>query len=420
MDKRIVVRTPLTPGRLVQAYIDTYSFTNQYGGNINFEYVEEPLQEVSREQEVDPSAEAMPEFSIGDVSPYVELLPLLDVLKETQGSDTTFLDAVRAVISQNTPEDSITKLFPVFNDLVAALQKETATASREEEKFQKPIERVALETIATVTQSAQADDTTTHKEETEQMQHIVPTETEPEAESVEVKITKIITDEAGDEEEDADEVEVESFVQTNTTDDTLQQLIESGAAQAYQVAHYENPSLTMVVLDGNHPDVGTPTTHNTDPLSNSIFADKALRPGVVLHTSEGQHILRANPHMKVELRDVVRIVRVEEARKWGTDVSGESSRALSKPGELDELPGWNFDHEANTLVWIGKEASKLTSAEMTQAVYAGLQNELLEANCPPVGCRGPECYFFMYQLPRCKARKKESGWKADGTKKEPE
>lgn len=204
---------------------------------------------------------------------------------------------------------------------------------------------------------------------------------------------------------------------TTSGESKWNKLVEQHGAQVFELPHYDNPALRYAFVNASEP-----SSDNSSETAVAVLADAEAQIGALLFSGNGSHALYGDntEEDKVELRDVVRVIRMEEARKRGIDLDGESGRALSKPGELDEMPGWNFDHQANTLVWEGPDDSQISSEEMKQAVYAGLYNELLEANCPPVGCKGPECYFFMYQLPRCKQRKRESNWKANGTIREEE
>lgn len=410
-EKRNVIHTPLTVERLVRGFINEYIHSQQTDAPVQRVFEERELVEQPERLE---AALQMQTITVKEVSPYTELLPLIQLVEHVQGSNTTLLDTIDAVIAQNTPEAAVEKLFPVFADIVQHSQNDTPV-----EVEYAPIKRNAMDSIATV-----ASTDTPEREEPAAEKQPAPTQ-EPES----VKEPKPQPEPAAEttSNEPAETPVVETAVEPEpqpepTNEDeqehheepVTQEAVPVGV-QVFEVPHYDETALRLTVLP--HSD---PHSAEAAQAATELFTHPGVRAGIVLQSGNGTHVLRANPDVKVELRDVVRVIRVEEARKRGINLDGESSRALSKPGELNEMPGWNFEHQENVLMWEGPDDSQISPEEMMQAVYAGLSNELLEANCPPVGCRGPECYFFMYQLPRCKERKRESNWKANGTIREPE
>jgi len=129
--------------------------------------------------------------------------------------------------------------------------------------------------------------------------------------------------------------------------------------------------------------------NSTPQLVSSAFKDQHV--DVVVTTHNGFTIC-ANQKYSAFLPEVTRILQIEESRIQ----KNPASKSI-----------WKYDQTAHSIQDIDKvaEKSKLTPEAVVQAVAVGMHQTLLEKNCPPQGCRGPQCYFFDYSLARCAERK---------------
>jgi hypothetical protein len=118
----------------------------------------------------------------------------------------------------------------------------------------------------------------------------------------------------------------------------------------------------------------------------------------------------SNQKSEIQLQEVVRILRIEEARKKQIDTTQFTPEQLGSAGRLPQIPEWFYDKAANTIQNGGVipdsvAATQITADEVMSALAVGLNETVFEKLCPPQGCRGTHCYFFDYALQRCVPRK---------------
>lgn len=110
----------------------------------------------------------------------------------------------------------------------------------------------------------------------------------------------------------------------------------------------------------------------------------AAHIGIVVGPNNVYHISK-KPGLQFDLTQPLQIIQVEEQR-----AGGKASWIMAEP----------FQDIFST-------ESALTPEAIVNAISVGLNREIWEANCPPTGCTGEKCYFYEYQLDRCKERREE-------------
>lgn len=179
--------------------------------------------------------------------------------------------------------------------------------------------------------------------------------------------------------------------------------VQDGKGATYTMKHGDR-DVTVATIETSSMEMAGYLRNN-----RNIMAD------VVIQILPTGHInVVSKQSSTIELRDIVRILRVEEGRKKGVSLAGVSSQDLASRRRIPEIPEWFYDIAANTIqnggvVLESMEPTRLSPQEVLNAVMVGLDSSMLEKKCPPVGCRGSACYFFDFKLKRCEGRKKESG-----------
>ena len=179
---------------------------------------------------------------------------------------------------------------------------------------------------------------------------------------------------------------------------------KNGKGALYTMAHGDR-KVTVASIE-------TSSTEMAGYLRNN----RNIKADLVIQVLPSGHInLVSNQSSSLELKDIVRILRVEEGRKKGIDLSHVSEKDLASRRRIPEIDEWFYDIVANTVqnggvVLDSMQPTRLSAAEVLNAVYVGLDMYMLEKKCPPAGCRGNACYFFDFKLKRCTDRKKESGF----------
>lgn len=175
----------------------------------------------------------------------------------------------------------------------------------------------------------------------------------------------------------------------------------TGKAQIYQMKH-GNQELTVVMIETASMDI-------VGFLRNY----KKTRADIVIQALPSGHInIITKQNTKIQLADVIRILRTEEARKKKIDLGHPSSKDLSKPERLEKVPEWFYDTAANTVQNGGvipesTPPTVLAPQEVVNAVFVGLDKDLFEKTCEGKQCRTTDCYFYEYQLPRCIQRREQ-------------
>ncbi len=175
---------------------------------------------------------------------------------------------------------------------------------------------------------------------------------------------------------------------------------QSGKAEIFKMKHAKN-ELKVIRIETSSVDI-------VGFLRNY----KKTKADIVIQVLPSNHInIITKQDTKVDLKDIVAILRVEEARKKGLNPEKYSVKDLRETDRLKDIPEWFYDTAANTIQNGGvipesTPATDLSAEEVVNAVFVGLDREVLEKNCPDNTCRGKDCYFYHYQLQRCAPRKK--------------
>lgn len=110
---------------------------------------------------------------------------------------------------------------------------------------------------------------------------------------------------------------------------------------------------------------------------------------------------------RIDLRDVVAIIRVEEMRKKKIPFDKVNWKFLLAKGRMKEVEEWYYDTAANSLQNGGMMAEKvpptnLDLKDIKKALKIGLDYTVLDPRCPKDHCRLKKCPYYFYNLLRCR------------------
>lgn len=179
--------------------------------------------------------------------------------------------------------------------------------------------------------------------------------------------------------------------------------MQDGKMHAF-IANQKREEIRVIVIESNHPEMG-PFVHN----------HKEIKADVVAQIFEGGHVnITVKYRKRIDLDDVISILRIEEGRKKKLPFDKLNWNDLKNPDRVEHLEEWKYDPELpgifNTKA-IGLARNGATQLEMEdikKALVNGLDYQKLERKCPPVGCRGKKCRFYFYNLDRCRKRRKNT------------
>lgn len=139
-----------------------------------------------------------------------------------------------------------------------------------------------------------------------------------------------------------------------------------------------------------------------------LRAHPEIQADVVAQRFSSGHInIVTRQWRKINLKDVVAIVRVEEARKKKIPFDKINWRFLFNKGKMKEIPEWYYDTAANTLQNGGMlpeqvSPTNLTLRDIKRALKIGLDFKALARECPKTYCLLKKCSFYFYNLARCR------------------
>ena len=151
----------------------------------------------------------------------------------------------------------------------------------------------------------------------------------------------------------------------------LEEKISQGKAQMFKTKH-RGTQLKCIYIE----------TDNTS-MAGFLRSHKGGNYDVVaLRLSAGHTniLTRANPHLKIDLRSLAVLIRVEEASARGISLN-EDTNALSLPTIISEIPMWYYDTATNSLLNGGPnpkdiEATIIDSFVMIKLIEVGLAEKL--------------------------------------------
>jgi len=145
-------------------------------------------------------------------------------------------------------------------------------------------------------------------------------------------------------------------------------------------------------------------------IADYLFQNKKTSADVVIQQfSNGRIDIHTNPASPIDLAEVAKVIRLEEARVHGRDYTMTLRIFFAHEGFAEDSPEWWYDKSQQKFLNNSGPAAKapqsgLSVQDVLSAVYVGLSSDVWAKDCPPAGCIGNSCYFYDYGLPRCRAR----------------
>lgn len=138
-----------------------------------------------------------------------------------------------------------------------------------------------------------------------------------------------------------------------------------------------------------------------------LRAHPEIQADVVAQRFSSGHInIVTRQWRKINLKDVVAIVRVEEARKKRIPFDKINWKFLFNKGKMKEIPEWYYDTATNSLQNGGMlpeqvSPTSLTLRDIKRALKIGLDPKALARECTK-SCRSKKCNLYFYNMPRCR------------------
>ncbi len=117
---------------------------------------------------------------------------------------------------------------------------------------------------------------------------------------------------------------------------------------------------------------------------------------------------------RLDLREVVAVLRVEEMKAKKQPFDYVDWKGLYNKGKMREVPEWYYDTAANSIQNGGMMASVtpatgLTLQDIKKVLMVGLNFNELDTRCPHDHCLGKKCRFYFYNLIRCRKIRMSGG-----------
>lgn len=150
----------------------------------------------------------------------------------------------------------------------------------------------------------------------------------------------------------------------------------------------------------------------TDDLEAAKFARFMGAAVVVIKNSNGQVQILTTNNLRLDMRDVVRILR--SCEQWAKNERGVTDwKKLEQEGTIEEIPEWFLYREANNVMNGGHSrpdisATKLTLSSIVDAVKIGLENQFephCKERCQQGDCKSTlqnPCLWYKLGLLRCR------------------
>lgn len=145
---------------------------------------------------------------------------------------------------------------------------------------------------------------------------------------------------------------------------------------------------------------------NSDDLVEYLFFKKEVMADiVVIFGDKGKIIIRSKIEKKIDVLDVIAILRVETARKNKIPFDKINKHILNRSGVMPEIPHWEFYPESSTIISV--KPSHLDRLNIKRALLIGVDlNKMAKGMCPSKeGCIGKKCDFYSYNMLRCRKRR---------------
>ncbi len=202
--------------------------------------------------------------------------------------------------------------------------------------------------------------------------------------------------------EQAEEKRVQLFTE-------CQQAIEKGKLTSFMVQQGEKK--LKVVFTSCDEDA-----YVVDDIADYLLYKKeVLGDIIVIFTNKGKISIISKKEKKIDLLDIVAILRIETARHKKIPFDKINKHVLNRSGLMEGIEYWNFDLYNRRIDSI--KAVNLDKLIVKKAMLIGLDLDKVSAVCPAKeGCRGKKCTYYSYNMLRC--RKRRAGVKDDYQPKE--
>jgi len=128
---------------------------------------------------------------------------------------------------------------------------------------------------------------------------------------------------------------------------------------------------------------------------------------VVVENSNGHIQVLTNQEYKLDIRDVLRILRIWEQNKNGQTKKVEDWKVLESEETIPTIPQWYYHRDSNNILNGGSSrpdvpATKLSLEEVVSAVRIGLESSFLNCNGTCYSTFKKPCAWYELGLVRCR------------------
>lgn len=173
---------------------------------------------------------------------------------------------------------------------------------------------------------------------------------------------------------------------------------DEGRVEAF-VAKQKRESIRVLTIESDEAELA-PFLHNRKEIQADIVAQKF---------SSGKINVTSKHKLRIDLTDVVAVLRLDEARKRKLPFDRINWNDLRVEGRMEKIAGWNYDSEIGGIFFTGmgpkREPSQLELVDLKKALLVGLDFNNFDTRCPEQGCRGKKCRYYFYNLLRCRKRR---------------
>jgi hypothetical protein len=173
--------------------------------------------------------------------------------------------------------------------------------------------------------------------------------------------------------------------------------IKSGAMTSFVVSQDEK-NLKVVFIDYKEED-------NEDLIEYLFFKKEVMADIVVIFADKGNITIRAKIDKKIDLLDVIAVIRVETARKNKVPFDKINKHILNRSGVMPGIEYWDFNLESSTIKSL--KSAHLDKSNIKRAIMIGVDlSKMAKGMCPSKeGCIGKKCDFYSYNMLRCRKRR---------------
>lgn len=173
--------------------------------------------------------------------------------------------------------------------------------------------------------------------------------------------------------------------------------VKIGAMTSFSVFQ-DDKELKVVFMDYKEEDP-------RDLIEYLFFKKEVMADMVVIFGDKGTITIRAKIEKKVDLLDVIAILRVETARKNKVPFDKINKHILNRSGVMPGVPHWEFKPECSTIISLNPP--HMDKSSIKRALLVGIDlNKMAKGMCPSKeGCIGKKCDFYSYNMLRCRKRR---------------